>query len=121
MDSILTPAMISAALAKLLDSAASQAGSKAWDALKALITHHRGRTPELPASPEAAAQLADELAAEAQADPDLAKALGQWHQSIMGSGNVTNVGSDNVTNSTSGHADHFVQGRDFDHANITFN
>ena len=121
MDSILTPAMLSAALAKLLDSAASQAGSKAWDALKALITRHRGRAPELPASPEQAARLADELAAAAQADPDLARALGEWHQSIMGSGNVTNVGSDNVTNNVSGSAEHFVQGRDFDRANITFN
>lgn len=121
MDSILTPAMISAALAKLLDGATSQAGAKAWDTLKALITRHRGRAPELPASPEETAQLADELAAEARADPDLARALGEWHQSIMGSGNVTNVGSDNVTNNISGPAERFVQGRDFDDANITFN
>jgi hypothetical protein len=113
MDSIITPAMISAALAKFLDSTASQAGSKAWDTLKALITRHRGRVPEPPSSSEEAAALADELAAAAQADPELAKALGEWHQSVMG--------SDNVTNNVSGSAKNFVQARDLPNANITFN
>lgn len=113
MDSILTPAMISAALTKLLDSAATQAGSKAWDTLKALITRHRGVTPKQPATPEEAAALADELAAAAEKDPALAGDLKAWHQSI--------AGSDNVTNTVSGSAERVVQGRDFPHANITFN
>ncbi|WP_194909157.1 hypothetical protein [Catenulispora rubra] len=121
MDPILTPTMISAALTKFLDSAASQAGSKAWDALKALVTRHRGRTPELPASAEEASALADELATAAQADPALARELGEWHQSVMGSGNVTIAGSDNVTNNVSGSAERVVQGRDYTHANITLN
>jgi len=113
MDSILTPAMVSAALTKLLDSAATQAGSKAWDALKAIVSRHRGHAPEQPTNPEEAAALADELTAAAEKDPALARDLGAWHQSI--------VGSDNTMNNVSGSAERVVQGRDFPHANITFN
>ena len=121
MDPIITPAMISAALAKLLDGMATQAGAKSWDALKVLIARRRGKAPELPASPEEATVLAGELAAAAQTDPALAADLRAWHQSITGSGNVTIVGSDNVSNSVSGSADRVVQGRDYTNANITLN
>ena len=121
MDPILTPAMISGALAKLLDGAASQAGSKAWDTLKALLTRHRGQAPERPASPEEASALAGELAAAAADDPALAGDLRAWHQSVVGSDNVVTVGSHNTSNNVSGSAGRVVQGRDFDNANITFN
>jgi len=113
MDSILTPEMISAALSKLLNGVAGQAGSKAWDALKALITRHRGHAPELPASPEEVSALATELADAAREDPALARDLGAWHQSV--------VGSDNVTNIVTGSVGRLVQGRDFNDTSITFN
>jgi hypothetical protein len=113
MDPIVTSSMISTALAKLLDSTATHAGSKAWDALTALLTRHHRKVPAKPTSAEEAAELAGELAAAAQDDARLAGDLLAWHQSIEGSGNTVNI--------VSGTADRFVQGRDFHGGSFTFN
>lgn len=113
MDPIVTSGMISTALAKLLDSTATQAGTKAWDALTALLTRHRRKTPDKPTSAEEVTALADELSTAAREDTALAGDLLAWHQSIEG--------SDNTVNIVSGTADRFVQGRDFHDGNFTFN
>lgn len=110
MDPIVTSGMISTALAKLLDSTAAQAGPKAWDALTALITRHRGKAPEKPTAPEELRALADDLSAAAREDPALAADLAAWHQSVEGSDNTVNV--------VSGTASRFVQGRDFNNPTI---
>ena len=113
MDPILTPTMITAALSKLFEGAASEAGKKSWDALKALIIRHRGKAPEQPATSAEAQALADDLAAAAQADPAFAQDLDAWHRSIVGSGNVVNV--------VTGDVGRLVQGRDFNGTTINFN
>ncbi|MFL6116330.1 MAG: hypothetical protein ACJ786_33995 [Catenulispora sp.] len=112
MDPILTPSMITAALSKLFESAAAEAGTKVWDGLKALIVRHRGKAPERPASPAEAGALAEELAAAAHQDPAFARDLDAWHHSI--------VGSDNVVNVVTGTVGRVVQGRDFTGTTINF-
>ncbi|MBW8802497.1 MAG: hypothetical protein AUG49_19605 [Catenulispora sp. 13_1_20CM_3_70_7] len=113
MDPILTPTMITSALTKLFEGAASEAGKKAWDALNAVILRHRGKAPERPASAEEAGALADDLAAAAREDPAFARDLDVWRHSV--------VGSDNVMNSVSGTAERVIQGRDFNGTTINFN
>ncbi|MEY9860720.1 hypothetical protein ABH935_006357 [Catenulispora sp. GAS73] len=113
MDPIVTSSMISTALAKLLDSTATQAGTKAWDALTALLTRHHRKAPDKPKSADEVATLAAELSTAAQEDTVLANDLLAWHQSIEG--------SDNTANIVSGTASQFVQGRDFHGGNFTFN
>jgi hypothetical protein len=105
--------MISAALTKLLNSAASEAGKKAWETLKGILGRHRHPVPEPPTTPEGITALANDLAMAAEQNHDLARDLHSWHQSVSGSGNVTtNVsGNDNKT----------VAGRDLSNVNITFN
>jgi hypothetical protein len=113
MDPIVTSSMISTALAKLLDSTATQAGSKTWDALTALLTRHHREIPDKPTSAEEVTELAGQLSTAAQGDTGLAGDLLAWHQSIEG--------SDNTVNIVSGTAHRFVQGRDFHDGSFTFN
>lgn len=112
MDPILTPAILTTALTKLVGTAAGEAGTMAWDALKGLITRHRGTAPEQPTTPEAVAKLAEQLAADAAANPAFAQELNAWQMSVNG--------SDNVVNTVTGNVGKLVQGRDFS-APITFN
>ena len=113
MDPVLTPALVTTALSKLFDSAAAEAGTKAWDALKTLLTRHHGATPTRPVTAEEASTLAEQLVAAAETDPSFARDLADWQQSVSG--------SDNVANIVTGQVRHLVQGRDFNDTTITFN
>jgi hypothetical protein len=112
MDPILTPNLITTALTKLVDSAATEAGSKAWDALKALLARHHRAAPPQPATTEEAAAMAEQLVSAAARDDALAEDLLAWQRSASG--------SDDVTNIVTGQVGRVVQGRDFTNTTITF-
>ena len=112
MDPALTPGVLTAALTKLLDRAATEAGSKAWEALKALLARHHRAAPPQPSTDEEAVAVAEQLATDAAQDPGFAEDLAAWHRSISGADNVSNV--------VSGQVRQLVQGRDFTNTTITF-
>ena len=111
MDSIITPSLITTALTKLLNSAAGEAGSKSWEALRALLARHHRSAPPQPATSEEAAVVAEQLASAAAHDDALAEDLLALQRSID---------SDDVTNIVSGQVGRLVQGRDFTNTTITF-
>jgi hypothetical protein len=122
MDPLITAPMLVSALTKLLDSAGTEAGKRAWGALARILARSRAKrltrgeahetesvASEPPTSPEAIAALADGIARMAAADPELAHALRTWHSSVTaistGAGGVSNT----VSGTTHGSV---VQGRD---------
>lgn len=112
MDPIITPALLTTALSKMVNAAATDLGANAWSALKTLIAKHRGTTPNQPDTPEAAAALAEQLASDAATNPGLARDLATWQKTVTGDGNVTNIVTGSVRN--------VVQARDVS-SPITFN
>ncbi|MEZ0115434.1 hypothetical protein ABH920_009473 [Catenulispora sp. EB89] len=87
MDPIITVPMLVSALTKALDSAAGEAGKKAWSALSTLLTKHRRQTPNeadaaaaplLRPDPRDIEPFAQHLATLAVADPALAQSLHDW-------------------------------------------
>lgn len=100
MEPILTPALLTTALSKLASSAATAAGAKGWETLKALLTRHHGAAPARPESAEQATALAQQLSAAAEADPTLARDLADWHRSFLGtinnSGGTVNIATGNI-------------------------
>lgn len=123
MDPLITAPMLASALGKLLDSAAGEAGKRAWSALTKILAANRSKrvargealdtesvTAEPPSTPEAIAAMADGLARLAAADPELASALRTWHSSVS----AISTGAGDVSNSVSGSVHgNVVQGRDF--------
>lgn len=112
MDPALTPGVLTTALTKLLDTAATEVGSKAWEALKALLARHHRAAPAQPSTSEEASAVAEQLAADAAQDPSLAEDLVAWQRAVSASDNVSNV--------VTGHVGRLVQGRDFTNTTITF-
>lgn len=89
MDPLITVPMLTSALAKVLDTAAGEAGTAAWAALAAIIGRHRKRVaPDAdlpvvaPGSPDEAEALAAALAGSATFDPALAAELRDWQAAV---------------------------------------
>jgi hypothetical protein len=118
MDPIITVPMLVSALTKALDSAAGEAGKKAWSALSALLTKHRRQdsgeadaqaAPLLRADVRDIEAFAQHLATLAATDPALTQSLHDWAAETT----VTCAGSDNTVNTISGTVHgNVVQARD---------
>lgn len=106
MDPIITVPMLVSALTKALDSAAGEAGKKAWSALAALLAKHRRKTsgeadpagPLLRPDVRDIEPFAQHLATLAATDDELAEGLHDWASTTS----ATCIGTVNTMNSISG-------------------